>query len=90
MPAQWQLDTAGHQRFSGALMSQGLGADSSRTTLQALILMGDWCVPVTRNRTNEDPGAYRRTSTPRAATTVVHKNKNERPTGELCALTRGA
>ncbi len=69
---------------------KGWRADSSRTTPQALILMGDWCVPVARNRTNEDPGAYRRTSTPRAATTVVHKNKKERPTGDLCALTRGA
>ena len=51
--------------------------------------LGDWCVPVARNRTNEDPGAYRRTSTPRAATTVVREDKEERPTGEVCALTPG-
>jgi hypothetical protein len=76
MTAHWQLDAAGYQRFSGALRSQGPRAGSSRTAPLALILMGDWCVPVmARHQTSENTGAYRSVSISGAAKTVVHENE---------------
>ncbi len=76
MTAPWQLDAAGYQRFSGALLSQGPGVRSSRSASLALILMGDWCVPVTaRHHTSENTGAYRSVSISGAAKTVVHENE---------------
>ena len=76
LTAHWQLDSAGYQRFSGALRSQGPGAGFSRTAPLALILMGDWCVPAAaRHHTSENTGAYRRASISRAAKTVVQENE---------------
>jgi hypothetical protein len=56
---------------------------------QALILMGDWCVPAACNRTNEDPGRV-----PKERRTHERRRrpfkKKKLLAGALRAMTRGA
>ena len=82
-----RLDAAGHQRFSGALNEPGARPAVKTTVPYALILMGDWCVPIADNHTIENPGAYQTLMTASRGDDEANSKKKNPPTGMFYPLT---